>query len=346
MNSFKELAGRHWPILPPVILLVFLACLGSAISPYWERSATLMLIYVCLVVALYVSMGNSGVLSFCHASFLSISAYMSAILTMAPSRKAIVLPSLPEFFANIHMHWLAGMLVAAIAAAIFAFIVGYPLTRLKGIEAAVATFAVTVIVYTIACEWRTFTTGNTSINVPRNTDFSKALCFTLVIIAIAWFYQKSRFGLRLRAAREDEDAARSIGINVRSERLIAFVLSGFLSGLGGVLYGHYLGSFFPGAFWLGITFLPIAMLVVGGVKSLSGAIIGPMVVSFTLEGLRLVEGGISLGFFTIKGPSSLRELGLGLLLLLILLNRPKGITGGKEITWPLKRRGISSESEI
>jgi branched-chain amino acid transport system permease protein len=335
---FLEWLKLRWPVVPPVSIVVMVASVVALISPSWERDVTIMMIYVALVVALYTFVGNSGVLSFGHASFLAISAYGSAILTMAPMRKSVVLPSLPHFFAGLHMNWLTGMLVAALAAAFFAFLVGYPLMKLKGIEAAVATFAVTVIVYTVASEWKAFTTGKTSINVTRSTDFTRAMVFMLLIILIAWLYQRSRFGLRVRAAREDEEAARAVGINVHKERLIAFVLSGFLSGLGGVLYGHYLGSFWPGAFWTDITFLPIAMLVVGGMKSLSGAILGALSVSTILEILRIFENGLAFGEVTIAGPISLREMGTGLLLLLILLLRPRGITGGREITWPFTAR--------
>jgi branched-chain amino acid transport system permease protein len=256
-------------------------------------------------------------------------------------QKAVTLPSLPKFFAALHFHWLTGMLIVALAAALFALIAGYPLMRLKGIEAAVGTFALTVIVYTVAGEWKSFTTGKTSINVPRTTDFEKALIFAIIVIVCAWIYQRSRFCLRLRAAREDEDAARSLGIYIKRERLIAFVLSGFLYGIGGALYGHFLGSFFPGAFWLSITFLPIAMLIIGGVKSLSGAIIGAISVCAISEILRFFENGVAFGTFTIKGPANLREMGLGLLLLLIMILRPRGITDGKEITWPFTKAGLS-----
>jgi len=335
---------RNWPVIPPLAVLVAVASVGAMISPLWHRNVTLMLVYVIIVVSLYVFVGNSGVLSFGHASFLAISAYGSAILTMAPARKAIVLPSLYSFLASVHMHWLLGMLVAALLAAAFAFIAGYGLVRLKGIEAAVATFAVTVIVYTVANEWKSITTGNTSINVPRTTDFGKALILALIVVGVAWVFQQSRFGLRLRATREDEEVARSVGVHVRRERLIAFTLSGFLSGIGGTLYGHYLGSFYPGAFWLPITFLPIAMLVAGGMKSLGGAIFGAISVWAITEVLSLIESGIEVGNLTIYGPSGLRELGLGLFLLLILLLRPRGITGGREITWPFTQKALRKPS--
>ena len=98
-------------------------------------------------------------------------------------------------------------------------------------------------------------------------------------IVAAQIYMSSAHGLRMRAAREDEVAARAAGIVVWRERLIAFVISAFFFAIGGILFGHFLGTLAVSIFWLNMTFLTLAMLVVGGLRSLTGAVVGTLAVA-------------------------------------------------------------------
>ena len=161
-----------------------------------------------------------------------------------------------------------------------------------------------------------------------------ALVGALATIAAAYIFKETKTGLRVRASREDEIAARAIGVNLARDRGIAFVLSAFFVGLGGFLYAQFLGVFNPEAFYLNITFIVIAMLVVGGTKSVAGAVVGPVAVSVLTYGLRQVERGADLGVVRVPARPGLQEVGLALAMLLILWFRPRGITGGNEITWP------------
>jgi branched-chain amino acid transport system permease protein len=131
-------------------------------------------------------------------------------------------------------------------------------------------------------------------------------------------------------------AARSIGVNVPGERFLAFVLSGFVVGIGGALYTEFLGTMTPDVFYLSITFTTLAMLVVGGRTSLSGAVIGTIVVSAVTEFLRRLEGGFHVGPVHVAGRIGLTEVGLALVMLTILLWRPSGLTNGREIPSPFR----------
>jgi branched-chain amino acid transport system permease protein len=161
--------------------------------------------------------------------------------------------------------------------------------------------------------------------VPRTTALWSTLAWAIVAILIAYFFQISRFGLRLRAAREDQGAAISIGVNVVWHRIFAFCLSAFVVGAGGGLYIHFLGIGSPETFYLGITFMTLAMLVVGGMNSLWGAVLGTLVV--------IVIGELLLRIELASGALNLREVGLALVMLAILILRPRGITRGQEFKW-------------
>jgi branched-chain amino acid transport system permease protein len=127
-------------------------------------------------------------------------------------------------------------------------------------------------------------------------------------------------------------------VAVARERTIAFVLSAFFVGAAGALFGMFIGSFNPDAFFLNITFLMVVMLIIGGTSSLAGAVVGTIVISGVSELLRRIEGGVDVGFVTLSGRAGLRDIGLALVMLAILIFRPRGLTAGREISWPFRSR--------
>jgi len=143
--------------------------------------------------------------------------------------------------------------------------------------------------------------------------------------------------LGLRRLRHRSAAAQAAGINVVRHRLIAFVISAFLSGVAGVLLGHFLGIVRVENFYLDLTFLIVAMLVIGGRGSLTGAVAGAVVIAALTEGLREIEVGFQVGQTTIAAPAGTGDVILALIMLLIILLRPDGISAGRELTWPFGR---------
>ena len=120
-------------------------------------------------------------------------------------------------------------------------------------------------------------------------------------------------------------------------RLIAFVISAFLSGIAGVLLAHFLGIVRVENFYLDLTFLIVAMLIIGGRGSLTGAVAGAVVIALLTELLRQIEIGIQIGKTTIGAPPGVGDVILALIMLLIILFRPNGLAGGRELTWPFRR---------
>ncbi len=205
-----------------------------------------------------------------------------------------------------------GGLVAAIVAAAFAI----PLMRLCGLAAGLATFAMLVIIRTVANSWTEVTNGAAGLSgIPVTTSKNAALLWALVAIVVGFAFQSTGLGLRLRGSREDDIAARSLGIGVRTERRVAWILHGFVMGVGGALYGQYLGSFNASFFYLALTFTTLAMLVVGGITSLSGAVIGSLTISFVAEVLHRIEQGADVGALHIPARPGLREVGLATIML-------------------------------
>jgi branched-chain amino acid transport system permease protein len=320
-------------VLLPALLIFAVGEAGGVSLNAWS---TITLINLVFVVSLYVFVGNSGVMSFGHMGFAMLGAYTSAILTMDPLTKGILLPGLPEPLIKAELGGLVGLIGAGVVAAGVAIVVGIALMRLSGIGAGIATLAFVVIVEVVLVSTKAVTGGSTLSRIPVTTTAGAAFVVAVVLIVIAFWFERSATGVRLRAARDDEVAARATGIGVFRERWIAFIISAFFFGLGGSLYVHYLGSVTVDSLYLDYTFLIITMLVVGGVGTLVGAIGGTLVVSIVNEVMTRWESGLPVGPVDLTIPVGLRQIVLAILLLAILAARPTGVFGGTRFGSPLR----------
>ncbi len=333
-------------ILPAALcgIVIVATLLGTSFGPRLERSTGTALIMLVLVVGLKIFIGDSGVFSFGQVAFMGVGAYTTAICTMSPAQKKFQLPNLPHQLAELQLSGWEAALLSGVVATVVAIVVSIPLVRLSGLTASLATVAVLIAFHAVFQNWETYTRGNSGIILDAPTPSVLVLlgwaCAALVAAVV---FRGSPVGLRLAASREDEVAARSIGIRVWWERGVAYAVSSFIVGAAGSLFAQYFGSLSPDSFYLSITFTAIAMLVVGGLTSVSGAVIGVLAISIALELLRAVERGVHIGSWLVPSRPGLTEVGLAFVLLLVLLLRPAGLTGGNELRMPQWRGGPTSK---
>jgi branched-chain amino acid transport system permease protein len=320
-------------ILIVLILAMTLLCsLGDEII---GRVCTQGLIDLVLVVGLYVFSGNSGQFSFGSLAYMAIGGYVAAILTLDPQIKALELTGLPSWLSSAHMGMVPSILLSAIVAGLVAAVTGAPLMRLGGIAGSIGTFGLLVITFTVSGNWSVVTGGTAGITgVPILVGKWSAMVIALIVVAVAYLHQRSNHGLRLRASREDEVAAVACGISLSRERTLAFGLSGFLMGLGGALFVEFVGTAEPNEFYLTTTFLVVMMLVVGGIDSLSGAVIGTILITAISEVLLRAEAGSDFVGIHVKVPEGSQQLVLAAVLIVTLILRPRGLMNGKELIWP------------
>ena len=217
-----------------------------------------------------------------------------------------------------------------IVGGVFALVVGLALMRLSGLAAGIVTFAVLEITHNVIRYYEKIGPGlNAFSSVPETTGLWQATLGALLVIGVAFAYQRSRFGRLLRATREDSAAASAVGVSVYRQRLGAFVLSGVLAGFAGGLYVHLL-PVNSESVYLDLTFIMLAVLVVGGATSLWGAVVGALAVSALDSFLANAENGVSLFGGTLDLPAGTRLVVVGALMALVLIARPSGITGGRE----------------
>lgn len=320
-------------LLASIALLSIVALIGSGASAGTQQEFITALVSATIVYGLYVFVGNSGVISFGHISFAAIGAFSAGVMTIPTGPKHFVLPGLWSFIAQHSVSNFVSLVIATALGAIVAVVAGFPLMRLSGIAAGIGTFALLEIIHNVLQQWTKIGPGPTTLSlVPVSTGIGQALLAAIFAAVIAFAYQSSRRGRLLRAAREDPAAAQAIGVNVTRERLIAFALSGALAGLGGGLLVHQLGAITTEQVYLDLTFLTLAMLVIGGSASLWGATVGALAVSLLSSFLSTAENTVHVIFFKLTLPNGASNLILGILMAAMLLFRPRGITGGREFS--------------
>lgn len=336
MTKLTKLARSIWPALVLTVLLVATSLLSLGASGSTAEIITEMMTRIVMVVGLYIFVGNSGILSYAHIGFAAIGAYASAWFTCCtlPMVKPLYLPGLPDFLLNNAYPFEVGLLSAAVASGGVAFVIGIIFVRLAGIAASIASFAFLAIVYAVYGNWESVTAGTSSIsNIPVVVGPGIATMGAVCVVWVAFAFQSSRYGFMLRASRDEPVAARSSGVRIRHMRLIAWVLSAVVAGIGGALYSSFMGILTIDSFYLTLTFLTIAMLTVGGLQSLSGAVVGVICVTIVTTSLRAMESGNWL----FQLPKGMQEIGLGVIMILILIFRPKGLLNGREFTLPKRR---------
>ena len=334
-----RLVRLMFPVIGLVVpLLIAVLLIAQFTPPSVHRVATEALIRLVFAVGLYIFVGNSGIVSFGHMAFCAIAAYATAWQTCCQMLKPITMSGLPAFLRDNTFPLLPAALTSIGLAGGVAFLSGLVLMRLTGLGASISTLALLFILNVVYSNWDSVTMGtSTIVGLPVYVTIWVALGCALVAVVIAYLYQTSRWGLMLRATREDEIAAAASGISLYWTRLFAFTLSGVVAGLGGVLFAHFTGTVSIGTFFLNQTFLIVAMLVIGGMQSLAGTVLGVAVISVVIDVFRRAEAGFQLGAMDVAFPPGSQELILAVIMLLILIFRKGGIMGGRELSlpWPM-----------
>ncbi|WP_397473614.1 branched-chain amino acid ABC transporter permease [Pusillimonas sp.] len=306
-------------------------------------TVTEMLVRMIAVVGIYLFVGNSGLLSFGHVGFMCLGAYTAAWVTLDPMWKRMMLSALPDVLRNHAYGFEISLVLAAVLCMVLALMLGAVIMRMSGLASTITTFGFLVVLNSVFPNWSSVRAGTSWISgIPTFVTPFWALLAVAVCIVLAWIYQRSRYGLMLRATRESVPAAQACAVSIVKMRLLSFVLSAGMCGVAGAMYAHFVGFLSPDALYLDATFILLAMLIIGGSRSLTGAVAGTVAVSLLIEALRLAEGGLQVGATTLALPGGVQPLGLAAFLAVVLLLRPDGLTKGRELSG--RRAGSRSHS--
>ena len=336
-------------LLALLLLGAFLAWADDSLNAYRIQIVTLVAINAIIASSLALTSGFTGVFSLGQIGFLAIGAYVGSLLTIAPRWKSErFLPGLPGWLASVDLsgwpdQWalLLACLAGGAVAALVAAVVGAPLMRLSGHYVAVATMGFLIIVQSLAINLDGITRGARGLSqIPHLTTPWSAYGWMVVTIYAVWRLRASAFGRAMIASRENLIAARAVGVDVLRTRLLAFVVGAFFTGVAGALLGHQIGTVAPSAFYFATTFAIIIMVVLGGMGSITGAVVGAVIMTLAPEYLREVENGMSLGPLSFGPLFGLSQIILALGFILVMVFRPQGLFGDRELGLGLlSRRG-------
>jgi branched-chain amino acid transport system permease protein len=317
--------------LTSLVLVVLTAAAVLSGERGLASTAVVLLINVALVLSLQVFIGNSGILSFGHVAFMGIGAYVTALVTIPAAIRTDQLPELPAAIQSVELGLVPAVALAALVCAVAGLLVGAVLVRMNVNALVMSTLALLIVVFTLLLNWTSITRGGQGLfGIPRLATPEVALAAAIVVVFVARLFKASGVGLRLRASREDELAARAAGIDVRRVRLIGLVLSAALMGAAGSVWALNVLAFDPDQFSFAMTFALLAMLVVGGRESVLGGVIGAVVVVVVTELLSRVEQGVTIGSFELPRITGTVQFALAALIIAALVLRPEGLAGRRE----------------
>jgi len=354
------------------LLIIFVAAIGLAIVPFiaqsfgnaWVRIIDTALLYVLLALGLNIVVGYAGLLDLGYVAFYAVGAYMFALL--ASPHLFETFPAIAAMFpGGMHMPWWAVLPIGAALAGLFGVMLGAPTLKLRGDYLAIVTLGFGEII-------RVFM-GNLEqpINItngPRGLDRIDSLSvlgidlgkphqvfgidvasvtnyyfffLALVIFGIVICYrlERSRIGRAWMAIREDEIAAKAMGINTRNLKLLAFGMGATFGGVSGVLFASFQGFVSPESFSLQESVMIVAMVVLGGIGHIPGVVLGALLLAALPEVLRYVAGPLQAMTGGRLDSAILRQLLIALAMIGIMLSRPRGL-------WPAPEHGRAAPAAV
>lgn len=316
---FETDFGRFW--LAMGIILIFLAVPFFA-PPYTLYITTNIAIYAIAVIGLNILTGYTGQISLGHGAFFGVGAYTAAVMAT-----------------RFHIPFIPAVFMGGLFTALIGLIFGLPSSRLKGLYLAIATLAGQFIIEYVLIHWEEVTMGTMGINMPRaqilgfdvNSDkkfYFVSFFFLGLFLWMAVNIMRTRYGRAFVAIRDNDRAAEGMGIPVFPYKLLSFAISSFYAGVAGALWAYFTMTITSEPFNLGLSVEFIAMVIIGGMGNMSGAIFGTVFISLLNEGLRfmadiLINARIFHQSALTMAP--LREFVFGLAIVIFILFEPRGL---------------------
>jgi branched-chain amino acid transport system permease protein len=319
-----------------LLLAAFLLAVEGHLDGYKIQILNLIAVNIILALSLNLIYGFTGLFSLGHAGFMAIGAYVCAMLVLSPEHKQMLFilepPAWP--FSVMQTSFFTAVLAGGLAAALFGFLMGFPVLRLGGDYLGIATLGFAEIIRVLATNLPRVTNGALGLKgIPLYANLWWNYAWCLITLYCIVRLVRSNFGNALMAIRDDEKAAQSMGIDVFKYKLISFTIGAFFAGIGGALLGNLLTTIDPKMFLFVLTFNVLMIVVTGGLGSITGTVLAGIAITVLLEWLRFVENPVNLWGFEIPGVPGMRMVVFSLVLIFIILFRREGIMGMREFSW-------------
>ena len=303
---------------------------------YQIQVLNLIAVNAILALSLNLIYGFTGMFSLGHAGFMAIGAYVCALLILTPAQKETmwILEPLVWPLSVIQSPFFVAVLLGGLIAALCGLLIAIPVLRLGGDYLGIATLGFAEIIRVVLTNLSFLTNGALGIKgIPNYANLWWNYGWLLLTLFVIIRLVNSNFGNVLKAIRDDEIAAKNMGINTFFYRVVSFSVGAFFAGVGGALMGSLITTIDPKMFVFTLTFNVLMITVAGGLGSITGSLIGSVVITVLLEWLRIVENPLVIGDFEIPGIPGMRMVIFSLALILIILFRSEGIMGMREFSW-------------
>jgi branched-chain amino acid transport system permease protein len=305
-------------------------------SDYETRILINCAIFIGLAVSYNLINGVTGQFSLAPNAFAAIGAYTSALLTMTPLEKQLSFIVKPLIWplSVIHAPFLVSLFVAGLVTAFMAFLMGFPVFRVRGDYLAIVTLGFGEVVRVVANNAQSITNGPLGLKgIANYTDMAWSWGFAVITVFLIYRLVQSSYGLALKAIRYDETASEAVGVDTFRHKMLAFTVSAFFGGVGGGMLAHFITTISPNLFTFFLTFNLLIIIVIGGLGSTTGAVIAAFVVTLGGELLRVVEEPMFIGGLHIPGIPGMRMVIFSLILILVMIFARHGIMGSQEFSW-------------
>lgn len=318
------------------VLALFLWFAQNFLDGYSIQILNLIAINIILALSLNLIYGFTGMFSLGHAGFMAIGAYVCAILIMTPDQKdsLFILQKAYPWIQNAEAPFIVAVIAGGLVATLTGLLVGIPLLRLGDDYLGIATLGFAEIIRVLANNIPRVTNGALGFKgIPDYANLWWNFGWCVLTLYCIVRIINSNFGNTLMAIRDDETAAKAMGVNVFRGKLLSFAIGSFFAGVGGALLASLLTTIDPKMFLFTLTFNVLMIVVTGGLGSLTGSILGSVGITVMMEWLRFVENPIYLGGFEIQGVPGMRMVVFSLALMLVILFRREGLMGMREFNW-------------
>ncbi|NMB00571.1 MAG: branched-chain amino acid ABC transporter permease [Firmicutes bacterium] len=318
--------------LVTVIVLIFTVAVLILANMYMDdykiRIINLSGIYITLGLSMNLINGFTGMFSLGHAGFMAIGAYSVGVLTMPAAMKEMnffMQPIVP-FLANVEWGFLPSLLAAGLIAGLFGVLIGAPVLRLTDDYLAIATLGFAEIIRVVFTNTQSLTNGALGLKgIPNYTNTWWSWGVAFVTLAFVSFLMKGSYGKAFMAIREDEVAARAMGVNLFKHKVMSFAFGSFFAGVAGGLLAALLGTIDPNMFRITLTFNILLIVVLGGLGRIGGTAIAAVIVTVMMEALRFLDESINLGFVQLKGIPGMRMVVFSIILILSVVVGREGL---------------------
>ena len=327
------------------VALLFLCLWGADrwADEYQLRLLNNVAIFITLAVSYNLINGVCCQLHLGPNAFITLGAYTAALLTLTPAEKAMNFLVIPLYWplSQLTLSFPWALLAAGLVAAVFGVLTGFPVFRVRGDYLAIVTLGWGEVVRTLANNLQGLTNGPLGLKgLMPYTNIWWSWGVAVVTVAVIAALAKSSYGRALKAIREDETAARAMGVNSFRHLMLAYVLSAFFFGVGGGLLAHLITTISPSLFTFFLTFNLLIIIVVGGLGSTTGAVLAAALFTMAGEWLRVLEEPQHFLGLTLPGIPGMRMVIFSLALLLTILYFRQGLLGRGEFSWEVCSRQL------